>query len=619
MVDPNISLSYRPPQFQMPEIQTPLERFGKVLSLRNLMTQGEMGQLQLDQARLAAEQQKNLADLIKNYSAGQPTQGAVTPPQTMMAPPQQPGSLTGATQFAPVQQPQDQTGTPLIGYDPATGTLPAQSRAPAPVVAPPVPATATTVGGLPQARLSGLPSDADILRAAPGPVGLNWIKTTREMRKADLEEQLAQLNLHKGQSKEMSDKASAIIDNETKNRILAEAGQNRWIPWDQVRQFSAMDFSDPRFQSQLKQWQTETLGYDKTVELRIKEATEKRNALEADDKQQKREYDKAVQDVYTLNNAQEIPAFVARQGPYAQAFLGRIAAGASDLKDFQQRVLNAVNAEKIAVSAATGLAAKEAELGLLQSTNAALVDKVLADPSGKVYSNLPPEVQKQIAPTLAARGYTGFTTKPTDTERKVLQYYQRAQGAEDSINKADPKTGKTLEQLISDKSLLGKIQFQWAPNMAQTAENQQYWQALRLFTTAMLRKESGAVIAPHEYADAQKTYFPVPGDLPPVLEQKRQARQQLLQAMQEESGPAYTQWKASQSQKWTPERTSTGAAQAAPPGSWPVQVTKPGGKPESMWMGPDGKTYELPPEPPINTKKPVGRYNPKTGKIEAIP
>src|SRR5262245_7615944 len=161
-LDPSIALSYRPPQFQMPQIQTPLERFAKVLSLQNLMRQGQLGDIQLQAGRLNLEQlqqgvreKQEFANYLRNQITN--SQQPQSPPQTMLAPPQQPGTLTGATQFAPVQQPQEQTGQPLIGYNPATGTLPAQPPAPAPVVAPATPApTAAPLGVQPVPGLAGL-------------------------------------------------------------------------------------------------------------------------------------------------------------------------------------------------------------------------------------------------------------------------------------------------------------------------------------------------------------------------------------------------------------------------------------------------------------------------------
>jgi len=607
-IDPSISLGYRPPQFQMPEIQTPLERFAKVLSLRNLMTQGEMGQLQLEQARVAAEQQRGLAALMQNYHTGQqtPTAPAEAPIQTPVAPPE--GS------YVPGQ----------LGASPGLESL--ERTQPAPV-APPVPATAVTVGGLPGARLSGLPSDADILRVAPGEVGMNMIKNIRAARKADLEEQLSQLNLHKGQSGLMSDMATTMIDNETKNRVLAEAGQKGWIPWEQVRQFSARDFNDPVFQSQLKQWRTQTLGYDKAVDLRIKEAQEARAALEGNDKQQQREYDQAAQDVQTLDDVKQIPEFLNRQGPYARALLVRLG-GIQDIQKFKDRVVLAtakqevgktvaepesVQAAKVAVSAAQGREAAQQKLAAEKEENAALLERVLADKTGRAFAGLTEKKQNELEGDLARRGFQAWGAKlPTEAERKVFNFYTRAKDAADAIG--------DLEAKIRKKSPAGQLVFEYGPNWMQSEDNQIYRQAQREFTEARLRKESGAVISPSEFEKDRQTYFPQPGDTQGVLERKAKARESLLESMKTEAGNAYRQAQPEpKTSTAPPTRTSTGAAQAAPPGSWPVQVTKPGGKPESMWMGPDGKTYELPPEPTINTKKPVGRYNPKTGKIEAIP
>ena len=51
-IDPSISLAVRPPVIAPLQIQTPLERFAKILSLRNLMTQGQLGQLGLQTHQL---------------------------------------------------------------------------------------------------------------------------------------------------------------------------------------------------------------------------------------------------------------------------------------------------------------------------------------------------------------------------------------------------------------------------------------------------------------------------------------------------------------------------------------------------------------------------------------
>lgn len=53
---------------------------------------------------------------------------------------------------------------------------------------------------------------------------------------------------------------------------------------------------------------------------------------------------------------------------------------------------------------------------------------------------------------------------------------------------------------------------------------QKFNQAKRNFVNAVLRNESGAVISPSEFDNADKQYFPQPGDTPEVLAQKAKNR-----------------------------------------------------------------------------------------------
>lgn len=74
-------------------------------------------------------------------------------------------------------------------------------------------------------------------------------------------------------------------------------------------------------------------------------------------------------------------------------------------------------------------------------------------------------------------------------------------------------------------------------NYAMSAEYQQFDQAQRDFINAQLRRESGASISPAEFENANKQYFPQPGDGPEVLAQKRAARERAISNMREASGP----------------------------------------------------------------------------------
>jgi hypothetical protein len=72
-----------------------------------------------------------------------------------------------------------------------------------------------------------------------------------------------------------------------------------------------------------------------------------------------------------------------------------------------------------------------------------------------------------------------------------------------------------------------------------SAEDQKFLQARDDFIAAVLRKESGAVIGVDERKDAERQYIPQPGDKPPLLEQKRRAREAAFAGMQRAAGPSY--------------------------------------------------------------------------------
>lgn len=75
-------------------------------------------------------------------------------------------------------------------------------------------------------------------------------------------------------------------------------------------------------------------------------------------------------------------------------------------------------------------------------------------------------------------------------------------------------------------------------NWTQSAAQQAVEQAQRDFVNAVLRRESGAVIAPVEFANATRQYFPQPGDSPQVLRQKAANRKTAIAGMKAEFGEA---------------------------------------------------------------------------------
>jgi hypothetical protein len=77
------------------------------------------------------------------------------------------------------------------------------------------------------------------------------------------------------------------------------------------------------------------------------------------------------------------------------------------------------------------------------------------------------------------------------------------------------------------------------PNVMQSTDRQLVEQAKRDFVNAVLRRESGAVINPSEFANAERQYFPQPGDSKEVIAQKRRNRETALHAFYRAAGPHY--------------------------------------------------------------------------------
>lgn len=73
-----------------------------------------------------------------------------------------------------------------------------------------------------------------------------------------------------------------------------------------------------------------------------------------------------------------------------------------------------------------------------------------------------------------------------------------------------------------------------AVNPILSANDQQYFNAVRLFAAGVLRKETGAAFTANELLDVQSRFFPMPGDSREVLEQKAAARRQAIAGIQAE-------------------------------------------------------------------------------------
>ncbi len=116
------------------------------------------------------------------------------------------------------------------------------------------------------------------------------------------------------------------------------------------------------------------------------------------------------------------------------------------------------------------------------------------------------------------RNASGFFSRMVESNKEM----QRLEGAGyDPTNRRDYYTagGEVLNPLATD-------------------EGQQYRQAQNNWVRANLRKESGAAIGKDEMEQERRTYFPIPGDSPGVIEQKARARQVTERAMRSAAGTA---------------------------------------------------------------------------------
>ena len=116
----------------------------------------------------------------------------------------------------------------------------------------------------------------------------------------------------------------------------------------------------------------------------------------------------------------------------------------------------------------------------------------------------------------------------SEDQRKGLGFGKRMKTSDDVISSledevANKGTWEGLKQAIDEKQAGSTLTQRYVP------ENfQKFDQAQRDFVNANLRKESGAVISPEEFENARIQYFPIPGEPPSVVAQKRANRQQVI-------------------------------------------------------------------------------------------
>lgn len=129
---------------------------------------------------------------------------------------------------------------------------------------------------------------------------------------------------------------------------------------------------------------------------------------------------------------------------------------------------------------------------------------------------------------LIVRGGPGTGAKLTEAEGRNTGFLFRLQTSDSILSGLEDQGTSLWNKTANSVPVLG--------NYMVGPEAQKYEQAKRDFVNAILRRESGAVISPSEFANAEQQYFPQPGDSPEVIAQKAQNRKVAIEGVRASSG-----------------------------------------------------------------------------------
>jgi hypothetical protein len=174
-------------------------------------------------------------------------------------------------------------------------------------------------------------------------------------------------------------------------------------------------------------------------------------------------------------------------------------------------------------------------------------------------------INKQTGETKTPTGLEGKPVKLTEGQGKAFMFGNRAAEADRIITDL---TGKYSPTALAAKSGAGKVwgvggALEMGANAMLGESEQKAEQAQRDFINAVLRQESGAVIADSEFDNAKKQYFPQPGDSAQVIKQKAANRLRAIEGFRVVSGPVADQIggepkaRTGASGNWEPQKVET--------------------------------------------------------------
>jgi hypothetical protein len=164
----------------------------------------------------------------------------------------------------------------------------------------------------------------------------------------------------------------------------------------------------------------------------------------------------------------------------------------------------------------------------------------LPAPTGQAIPGMTSVLDQQAPATAPVAGtpLRGKGTAMTESQSNATAYGMRMKEA-NAILEDLSKKGVLKGAVIEATPLIGGTLGQVLPSAlgGTSAAQQQVNQAKSNFITAVLRKESGAVISDSEFDREDKKYFPQINDSPAVIKQKENARKLAIKAIEVQAGP----------------------------------------------------------------------------------
>lgn len=131
----------------------------------------------------------------------------------------------------------------------------------------------------------------------------------------------------------------------------------------------------------------------------------------------------------------------------------------------------------------------------------------------------PPAIVSGVQPPSKAENLT-------EGQAKAVQFASRMQAADNVMAELAQKGAEVSLPGSMKNNIVGDVM-----TAMSSPEGQKLNQAKRDFVNAVLRRESGAVISPEEFANADRQYFPQIGDSKAVIQQKAENRRRAIEGM----------------------------------------------------------------------------------------